>query len=107
MSKAQIPASYRTGIERRNDSVYLPSLKQVVDVLFEHAYRKHWTWAQLARQSGLSYSTVKSLGMYKTKYPQLRTVQLIAHALGGQIAYERGQKKWKLGKTLTPKVFAA
>lgn len=93
-------------ITRKNHSVYMNSLNHLIDELFEVAYKSELTWSQLAQKSGLSYATVRNLGERKTKYPQYRTVMLIAHALGGNVQY----KETKLGKrqyTWTPKVFAA
>lgn len=93
-------------IERKMDSVYLPSLDALVDVLFQEAYDRHWTWVEIARQSGLSYSTVKKLGSRETNYPQYRTVELLAHALGGGVTFSKTKgKKQKI--TWTPKLFAA
>ena len=93
-------------IVRKNHAVYSKSLNHLVDELFEVAYKQHMTWSQLAKKSGLSYATVRKLGERKTKYPQYRSVMLIAHAVGGSVQY----KEVALGKrqyTWTPKVFAA
>ena len=93
-------------IIRKNHKVYVDSLNHLVDALFESAYQGKMTWATLANESGLSYSTVRKLGERKTKYPQYRTVMLIANALGGSVQFKKGA----LGKrryTWTPKVFAA
>lgn len=91
---------------RKMDSVYMPSLRILVDHLFQEAYNQQWTWNELAKQSGLSYTTIHNLGTYATRYPQLRTIQLIAHALGGHVKFEQG-KHHKQRITWTPKVFRA
>jgi len=93
-------------IARRNHSVYMTSLNHLIDDLFEMAYDKKLTWPLLAAKSGLTITTIRNLGERKTKYPQYRSVMLIAHALGGSVQWKEG----KLGKrqyTWTPKVFAA
>jgi len=93
-------------IVRKNHSVYMNSLNHLVDELFEVAYSQHLTWSVLAKKSGLAYSTVRKLGERKTKYPQYRSVMLLAHALGGNVQFNESA----LGKrqyTWTPKVFAA
>jgi len=93
-------------IARKNHTVYINSLHHLVDELFEAAYQGKMTWVTLAQESGLSYSTVRKLGERKTKYPQYRTVMLIAKAVGGSVQFKKGA----LGKrqyTWTPKVFAA
>lgn len=90
----------------KNHAVYVRSLNHLVDELFEHAYANKLTWSQLSKKSGLSYQTVRKLGERKTKYPQYRTVTLLAHAVGATVQY----KETTLGKrqyTWTPKVFAA
>lgn len=93
-------------VEKKMDSVYLPSLDALVDVLFQEAYDRHWTWVEIAKQSGLSYSTVKKLGMRETNYPQHRTVELLAYALGGTVTFTKSRGK-KQQVTWEPKVFAA
>jgi len=92
---------------RRNHTIYINSLNQLVDVLFEEAFSRQLTWSVLAKQSGLSYSTVKNLGTRKTKYPQYRTVQLLAHSLGGKVAFSKGNLGHRQPIAWTPKVFAA
>jgi len=95
----------RVKSEKKMDRVYLPSIKELVDVLYQEAFDRHWTWSEFARQSGLSYGTVVKLGTYETKYPQYRTVQLLAIALGGKVTFQQGTKVRKRNITWTPKVF--
>jgi DNA-binding phage protein len=93
----------------RNHVVYKQSLNRIIDVLFEKAYNMKMSWPELAKQSGLSRETVVSLGTRKTKYPQFRTVQLIAHAVGGRLDYMKGRVNEidKYQVTWTPRVFRA
>ena len=93
-------------IKRKNHVVYINSLNHLVDALFEEAYAQEMSWASLAKKAGLSYATVRKLGERKTKYPQYRSVMLIASAVGGTVQYsdtELGKREY----TWTPKVFAA
>lgn len=93
-------------IVRKNHRVYVDSLNHLVDELFEAAFKDGMTWSQIATGSGLAYSTVRKLGERVTRYPQYRTVLLIANAVGGSVQFKKGA----LGQrcyTWTPKVFAA
>jgi hypothetical protein len=92
-------------VEKKMDSIYIPSLKVLIDLLFQEAYKQRWNWERLAKESGLSSSTVRKLGRYETRYPQFRTVQLIAHALGGHIKFHTGPAGRIPKVTWTPKVF--
>lgn len=56
-------------------------LVRITDEVFDEAYRMGLTWIGLARKSGLCYSTVHSLGTRKTRFPQLRTIFLLAKAV--------------------------
>jgi len=90
--------------DKKMDSVYLPSLKTLIDALFQEAHDRKMRWSILAARSGLAITTVKKLGRYETSYPQFRTVELIAHALGGKVEFNtRANKKKRI--TWTPKVF--
>jgi transcriptional regulator with XRE-family HTH domain len=55
-------------------------LNKVVDVIFKQA-AESWTWAELAKRAGVSNSTVSKLGNRFTRFPQLRTVFLLATAV--------------------------
>lgn len=89
---------------KKMDSVYLPSLKKLVDMLFQEAYDQKMNWETLAKVSGLSSQTVRKLGRYETKYPAFRTVELIARGLGGCVRFRVGEGP-KKAITWTPKVF--
>jgi hypothetical protein len=75
--------------ERKNDHVYFRDLNALVDELFKIAAKQHWTWEQMADRSGVSRQTIFKLGMGDTRYPQLRTVGLLAYALGGRLIYNK------------------
>ncbi len=78
---------YKEPEVRYKDNVYVPDLNRLVDHLFKEAADQKWSWTRLAEESGLAYSTVKKLGNYETRYPQFRTVQLLAKALGGSVEF--------------------
>lgn len=90
--------------EKKMDAVYLPSLKRLVDILYQEAYDQKLNWEALAKKSGLSGSTVRKLGRRETKYPAFRTMELIALALGGHVRFQVGEGR-KKAITWTPKVF--
>ena len=81
------------------------ALNELVDILFERAYRARMTWSSLARTSGLSYATIRNLGERRTKRPQFRTVQRIARAVGGSIEFSATNVKHKYKITWKPRVF--
>jgi len=60
--------------------MYEQYLDKVIDVLFTEAYTR-FTWEEWAIEAGVSKTTVYRLGMRLTKYPQLRTVMLLAKAV--------------------------
>jgi len=43
---------------------------------------KDWTWGELAKAAGLSYSTVAKLGKRETRYPRHMTIWKMAKAVG-------------------------
>ncbi len=95
-------------IRRKNHTVYVSNLNLLIDMIFEEAYRQKYTWAALAKASGLSVSTVRNLGERTTLYPQYRTVELLAHAIGGEVKFNsKITKGKKFHATWKPKVFAA
>jgi DNA-binding phage protein len=62
---------------------YAVELNSLVDQIYQRAADVHdWSWAALAYQAGLSYSTVLKLGNYETRLPHLRTVYKLAKAVG-------------------------
>jgi len=63
------------------DHDYETYLDRLVDDLFEIASQE-FTWAELAAESRLAYTTVARLGNRQTRLPQLRTVYRLAEAVG-------------------------
>lgn len=61
---------------------WLEDLHRIIDVIFEEAYRRDWTWADLARFAGVSYYTVWRLGERDTRYPQTLTVWKLSKSVG-------------------------
>lgn len=62
---------------------YAAYLDSCVDDIFHTAAdQKDWSWPQLARAAGLSYSTVLKLGNRGTRRPQHMTVWKLARAVG-------------------------
>ena len=86
--------------------MYIKELDRLVDDLFQRAYNDGFTWADLARASGVSYSTVKKLGTRETRIPQYRSLLLIARALGGTVQFSE-KKGRKMRVTWHPTAFAA
>lgn len=83
--------SGKSAVERKGATTYARSLNALVDKLFEVAYQQGLSWERMAERSGLARATIEKLGMRVTQYPQYRTVQLLAHALGGRLDYVKGQ----------------
>lgn len=72
---------------------YEQYLDKVVDDIFTRA-SVAWTWVELAQMAGVSYGTVYRLGMRETRFPQLRTVFLLAKAVNMDLpAIRKGLKK--------------
>lgn len=69
---------------------YKEDLHSIVTKLFDECYNKGWTWDQFATKAGVSYNTVFYLGNRNTRFPQFRTLQLLAGALGGSLTYKNG-----------------
>lgn len=63
---------------------YAQYLNRVVDVLFKEA-AKSYTWEEWADKAGLCRTTVYNLGNRVTQRPQLRTVFLLARAIGVEL----------------------
>jgi hypothetical protein len=85
--------------EKKNDGVYFHSLNTLVDRLFEVATKQQWTWERIADESGLSRYTIYNLGMGITRYPQFRTVELLAWSLGGTLSYSKQRTKGTASST--------
>ena len=74
---------------------YYEELDRILDILFEEAVKLGFTkWSDLRDATrtvdgkGLSYRTIVNLGERWTKRPQMRTVLLIAGAVGKRVVLE-------------------
>ncbi len=56
-------------------------LDRLIDYIFELAYARDWSWADLARFAGVNYVTVWSLGEKITRFPHMLTIWKMAKAL--------------------------
>jgi len=92
--------------EKPMDEIYLPNLKRLVDRLFQEACNLGMEWQDMATRSGLALSTIQNLGYYQTQYPQFRTLQLLAHAVGGHVSFVVSKKAQVFKITWTPESFA-
>jgi DNA-binding Xre family transcriptional regulator len=70
---------------------YFNSLNTLVDHLFDLATKQKWSWEKLADEAGIGKQTIANLGDRKTRFPQYRTVECIAIAMGGRIDFVRGR----------------
>lgn len=68
---------------------YETDLNRMADVLFNEAYRRDWSWADLARFSDVSHYTVWRLGERKTRVPQILTIWKLAKALQFRVVFEK------------------
>lgn len=68
---------------------YETDLNRIVDEVFDEAYRRDWTWTDLARFAGVSHYTVWRLGERKTKAPSYVTVWKLAKAVQFRVTFER------------------
>lgn len=72
---------------RELEATHEKALNKLVDDIYQRAFDYQWDWSELSRQSGLSYNTVVNLGQRITRFPQFRTVQLLAKAVGGDVRF--------------------
>lgn len=89
------------------DTTYFRSLNAIIDRLFEEAYHRRLKWCDMAELSGLSAETVRRLGERETQYPQYRTVQMLAVALGGRLDFVAGAEAKKIRIHWKPQVFSS
>ena len=55
-------------------------LDRIVDEIYDAAYRRDWSWSDLAKFSGLCYQTVWLIGERRTRFPQWMTIFKMAKA---------------------------
>jgi hypothetical protein len=82
----------------KDDKAYFSDLNKLVDHLYKVATDQQWTYTKLAQESGLTKKTIDNLGSRKTQFPQYRTVQNIAVALGGRVDFIKGKFSWRGAK---------
>ena len=79
---------------RRIPRAYHNHRKDLVDEIYTEA-AKTMTWAELAREAGIAYTTVERLGSYETKRPQELTIWKLARAVGMELRLEKVGGKTK------------
>ena len=60
---------------------YEKYLVETTDTVFQRSVDIGWDWTELSQMAGVCYSTVYRLGTYQTRFPQLRTLYLLAAAV--------------------------
>lgn len=86
---------------------YLNALNSLLDQIYDLSADKGWSWAKLAAQSGLCYGTVCRMGNYQTTRPQLRSVLLLARAVGYQLVMVKRMLKTTRTRTAQSPLLAA
>jgi hypothetical protein len=64
-------------------------LDRVIDIIYEEAYRRDWSWADLARFAGLCYHTVWMIGERRTRFPAHMTIFKLSKAVQLRVTFER------------------
>lgn len=77
--------------KQRMTAAYKKTLWNIVNQLFDEAHAKGWTWAGFAQRAGVAETTVFYLGNRNTRFPQFRTLQMLAEAVGGTLTFKHGQ----------------
>lgn len=96
----------KTTLTDRSDKAYFKALNSLIDVLFQEAFKQKLDWSDMGSLSGLSVETVRRLGARETRFPQFRTVEKLANALGGHLDFSASAKRRIIKKTWTLKIFA-
>jgi len=76
-------------------------LARIVDEIFNEAYRRDWTWSDLARFAGVCYGTVWRMGERDTRFPQALTVWKLAKAV--QMSVTLTKKRPNVAKDKRPR----
>ncbi len=79
-------------------------LDRLIDHLFELAYDRDWSWADLARFAGVNYVTVWSLGEKITRFPHMLTIWKMSKALQANITFVEKRPSVVKDKRRTAKV---
>ncbi len=67
---------------------YEYDLDRIVDEIFNTAYKRDWTWSDLAKFSGLCYQTVWLIGERRTRFPQWMTLFKMAKAVQLHLTFQ-------------------
>ena len=73
------------------------AINNLLDDLFEMARQNGWSKPELARRAGLSVATIYRLTSYKSMYPRVQTVFMVAQALGLKMVLAPIRKMRKAG----------
>lgn len=77
-------------ISKDKDADYFKQLNSIVDEIFEEATSVFdWSWFKLSQVADVSYEAVSRIGNRETKYPRLRTVLKLAHAVNMDLYVRR------------------
>ena len=86
--KQTLPSKKAILLRRRDSSwskseweAYRLSIESILDTTFRLAEKQGWSWKDLATHSGVSYSCIYALGIYKTRYPRFDTVYKVCKAV--------------------------
>jgi len=78
---------------KESDIEYFKQLEVLVNQIIDKAVLVNkWSFKTLANKADLSPKTVDNLGNFQTKFPQFRTVQKLATAIGWNIKFSKGTK---------------
>lgn len=73
---------------KRKDKVWFKMLDKIVDDIWLEVGRRDLNNSDLARATGLSYNTIMNLDNRVTRYPQLRTVVMLARGMGVRLSLD-------------------
>lgn len=96
MKDAKRKSDQERVFKRQPELGYWDDLDRRVYAIFDEAFRRDWTWADLARFSGVSYWTVWSIGERRTRFPHDHTLFRLMKPLN--LTYDIIRKRPNLGK---------
>jgi|SRR6516162_2029292 hypothetical protein len=88
--------------QQLKDEPYYVVLNRTIDQLFEEAWNQDLDCDNLSEKSGLNRRTVIRLLTRQTRYPQFRTVAMLAQAVGGRLDFTAGVAFKKIRIHWTP-----
>ena len=78
---------------KESDVEYFNQLEKLVNQIIDKAVLVNkWSFKTLAAKADISHKTVENLGNFQTKFPQFRTVQKLATAIGWDIKFAKHAK---------------